>query len=138
MKARIKGQKEWKDYKEVFGPNNEFVGLETLGYTISEEEYCKELGIHYDPDCPFNNNAGVYKSAVLPLECFDLWDDDDFRKKASIAAMQGILAHCDKEFSYLAAESYRGDEEHTIPNGVAQFAVACADALIKELRRKEI
>jgi len=43
MKARIKGEKEWKDYKEVFDYNGVFLGLETLGYTISEEEYCKKL-----------------------------------------------------------------------------------------------
>ena len=42
MKARKKGTQEWKEYKEVFGPDHEFLGLETLGYWQSDEDYCKE------------------------------------------------------------------------------------------------
>ena len=64
-------------------------------------------------------------------------EESKLRSIAAVAAMQGILAHWDDEFSYLCAEAYREDEKHTIPNGVAQFAVKCADSLIAELRRKD-
>lgn len=126
MKARIKGEKEWKDYKEVFDCNNVLLGLETLGYTISEEEYCKRLGIEYYPESPFNNDCGHYLSAILPLECFDLVEDEKrLMNQAAIAAMQGILS-CDAKFSRFS----RMDE-------VVSTAVACADALVKELGKKE-
>ena len=74
MKARIKGTTEWKEYKEVFGPYNEFIGLETKGYTQTDEEWCNEHNIKYDPDCQFNEPEH-YISAILPLEAFDLWEE---------------------------------------------------------------
>lgn len=58
------------------------------------------------------------------------------RTQAAIAAMQAILTCNDDEYRQLIACAYRDDEKHTIPNGVAQFAVACADSLVKELNRK--
>ena len=85
MKARKKGTQEWKEYKEVFGPDHDFLGLETLGYWQSDEDYCKENGLPYDPESPFNK-GGYYKSAVLPLECFDLLEEPDwsaFRREAA-------------------------------------------------------
>ena len=118
MKARKKGEKEWKEYKEVFGPYGEFVGLETAGYTKSVEQIMEELNIDPEKD-PFTKSRiqPEYVSRVLPLECFDLWSRDDdaaerlaeefsnrdngqliyvnpwdeFRREAAKAAMQGLL-----------------------------------------------
>ena len=135
MKARKKGTQEWKEYKEVFGPDHEFLGLETLGYWQSDEAYCKENGIPYDPESPFNN-GGYYKSAVLPLECFDLWEEPDwsaFRRETAKAAMEGILASGDG-WSLTLAECYNPAEKHSYPIGIARFAIACADELIKQLK----
>ena len=78
MKARKKGEQEWKEYKEVFGPDGEFVGLETAGYTKSVEQIMQELNIDPEID-PFAKSRiqPKYVSRVLPLECFDLWSRDD-------------------------------------------------------------
>ena len=79
MKARKKGTQEWKEYKEVFGPYGEFIGLETLGYTKSVDEIISEMGIDVAED-PFARSRiqPQYMSAVLPLECFDLWEEPDW------------------------------------------------------------
>lgn len=55
------------------------------------------------------------------------------REQAAIAAMQGILAANSDEYGYMMTESYKDNEPHTLPIGIARFATACADALIKEL-----
>ena len=132
MKARIKGEKEWKDYKETFDGNGVFLGLETLGYKISEEEYCKRLGIEYDPESPFNDPCGHYMSKILPLECFDLVEDEKhLRTQAAIAAMQSLIA---------SGELYdlcKLKEGETLAQNVANVAVQYADALIAELKKRE-
>lgn len=136
MKARKKGTQEWKEYKEVFGPDHEFLGLETLGYWQSDEDYCKEHGIPYNPEIPFNRE-GYYKSAILPLECFDLWEESDwsaFRREAAKAAMQGILSG-GADWQGTLTEC-REDGRCEYPSEIANFAVACADALIKQLKEK--
>lgn len=123
MKARIKGTPEWKDYKEVFGPNGEFLGLETLGYTQTEEEYCKEHGLTYDPDSPLNSHSGYYMSAILPLEAFDLWQEPDwqsFRREAAKDILCAIVSRPD-DFAYKTA---------------ASEAIEQADELIKQLKNE--
>ena len=93
MKARKKGTQEWKEYKEVFGPHGEFIGLETLGYTKSVDEIIAEMGIDVAED-PFacSRIHPQYMSAVLPLECFDLWEEPNWSPFRSEAA-KDILCH---------------------------------------------
>ena len=63
----------------------------------------------------------------------------DVRERAAIAAMQGtitILGGSDRyAFSEVVVEGYKGKEK-TYPKEIAQFAVACANALIEELKKK--
>jgi len=62
----------------------------------------------------------------------------NLREQAAIAAMQGtitILGSADRyAFSEIVASGYTGDKK-TYPKEIAQFAVACADALIEELKK---
>lgn len=62
---------------------------------------------------------------------------EEVRIKASIAAMQGtitILSSSDRyAFREVVVEGFRG-EQKTYPNEIAQFSVAVANALIKELK----
>lgn len=49
--------------------------------------------------------------------------------------MNGILSD-ENEVGYACSEAkYEKNEKHTIPKAIAQYAVACADALIEELRK---
>ena len=61
----------------------------------------------------------------------------DVRERAAIAAMQGtitILSNSDRiAFSEIVVEGYRGKEK-TYPKEIAEFAVACADALVEKLK----
>lgn len=63
----------------------------------------------------------------------------DVRERAAIAAMQGtitILSSSDRTaFRDIVVDGFRGDK-HTYPHEIADFAVACADALIEELNKK--
>ena len=95
MKARKKGTQEWKEYKEVFGPYGEFIGLETLGYTKSVDEIISEMGIDVAED-PFARSRiqPQYMSAVLPLECFDLWEEPDWSSFRREAAKDILVALC--------------------------------------------
>lgn len=110
---------------EVFGPDHEFLGLETLGYWQSNEDYCKEHGIPYNPEIPFNEE-GYYKSAILPLECFDLWEEPDwsaFRREAA----KDILASLVVNGVCLDGEPARH---------ASRLAIQYADELIKQLQGK--
>lgn len=63
----------------------------------------------------------------------------DVRERAAIAAMQGtitILGSSDRTaYREVVVEGFRGDMK-TFPNGIAEFAVCCADALIEHLKEK--
>ena len=63
----------------------------------------------------------------------------NIRERAAIAAMQGtihILGSSDRyAFREVVVEGYSGNEK-TYPKEIAEFAVACADALIEELKKK--
>lgn len=63
----------------------------------------------------------------------------DVRERAAIAAMQGtmsILGSSDRTaFREIVVEGYSGNEK-TYPKEIAEFAVACADALIEQLKKK--
>lgn len=66
-----------------------------------------------------------------------LWDK--IRVQAAIAAMQGtitILGSSDRTaYRDIVVEGYRG-KERTFPKEIAEFSVACADALIEQLKKK--
>lgn len=65
----------------------------------------------------------------------DHWQD--LRERAAIAAIQGtitILSNSDRyAFSEIVVEGYRGKEK-TYPKEIAEFAIACADALVEKLK----
>lgn len=61
-------------------------------------------------------------------------DWEQRRYELAKAAMQGILSD-EEEVSYACSEAtYKENEKHTVPKAVARFAIACADALINELK----
>ena len=78
------------------------------------------------------------------FEIIDTQDENithwqEVRERAAIAAMQGtitILSNSDRyAFRDIVVEGYSGKEK-TYPKIIAEFAVACADTLIKELKKK--
>lgn len=66
---------------------------------------------------------------------------NSLRNQAAIAAMQGtitILSSSDRyAFRDIVIEGFSGNKK-TYPNEIAEFAVACADALIEELKKKQL
>lgn len=104
-------------------------------------------------DC--NSTLCSYRTSDAEKDCFyeshpdypmprDLWNDDNtdwqaLRNQAAIAAMQGtitLLGSSDRyAFAEVIVEGYNG-EEKTYPKEIAQFAVACANALVEELKKK--
>lgn len=61
-------------------------------------------------------------------------DWEQRRYELAKAAMQGILSD-EEEVRYACSEAdYKKGEVRTIPKSIAQFAIACADALINELK----
>ena len=73
----------------------------------------------------------VYRECELDFSAID-WEQR--RYELAKDAMQGILSD-NTVFSYACSEAdYKKGEIHTIPKGIAQFAIACADALINELK----
>lgn len=64
-------------------------------------------------------------------------DWEQRRYELAKAAMQGILSD-EEEVRYACSEAdYKKGEKHTVPKGIARFAIACADALINELKGGE-
>ena len=64
----------------------------------------------------------------------------DVRERAAIAAMQEtttILGSGDRSvFSDIIVAGYPSGKERTYPKEIANFAVACANALVEKLKRK--
>lgn len=64
-------------------------------------------------------------------------DWEQRRYEIAKEAMSGILSDENSVgYACLAAE-YSKDEKHTYPKAISRYAVACADALIKELKGGE-
>lgn len=63
----------------------------------------------------------------------------DVKERAAIAAMQGtvtILSNSDRTaFRETVVKGFRGYSK-TYPNEIAEFAIACADSLIAQLKKK--
>lgn len=123
MKARKKGESEWKDYKEVFDQDGMLLGLETAGYTQSVEDLAQELGIA-DKDSRLKDMLQPeYVSNVLPLECFDLWPAEDvFIAEAAKLAMVKLIGKTSSNGHEWSHES------------VADEAIAYARALLRRLQ----
>lgn len=61
-------------------------------------------------------------------------DWEQRRYELAKAAMQGILSN-ETEVNYACSEAdYKKEEIRTVPKSIAQFAIACADALINKLK----
>lgn len=131
MKARKKGTQEWKEYKEVFGLYGEFIGLETLGYTKSVDEIIAEMGIDVAKD-PFARSRiqPQYMSAVLPLDCFDLWEEPDwsaFRRDAAKEILCALISNSD---CFTFRQDKRAGEIEV------SDALSFADELIRQLKQE--
>lgn len=73
----------------------------------------------------------AYRECELDFSAID-WEQR--RYELAKAAMQGILSD-NTVVDYACQEAdYKKGEKHTIPKGIARFAIACADALINELK----
>jgi hypothetical protein len=108
MKARIK--KTGEIVEVTRNTQGLYVDENRVGYTLQELNFGNEEDEHWQ----------------------------DFRERAAIVAMQGtmsILGSSDRTaFRDIVVEGFRGDKK-TYPNEIAEFAVACADALIDELKK---
>ena len=96
---------------------------------------CKNCTI----DCHYRTSDGE-KECVFSEGNIHLYDEwQGVRIQAAIAAMQGtitILGSSDRcAFREVVVEGYNGKEK-TYPKEIAQFAVACANALVEELKQK--
>ena len=97
---------------------------------------CKDCTV----DCPFRTSDGE-KECEFQNHIIQVPDEWQYvRIQAAIAAMQGtitILSGSDKcAFNEVVVEGYSGNKK-TYPNEIAQFAVACADALIEQLKSNQ-
>ena len=73
----------------------------------------------------------VFKECELDFSAID-WEQR--RYELAKAAMQGLLSD-EEEVRYACSEAdYKKGEVRTIPKSIAQFAIACADALINDLK----
>ena len=96
---------------------------------------CKDCTV----DCHYRTSDGE-KECVFQNHIIQAPDEWRYiRIQAAIAAMQGtitLLGSSDRyAFTDVVVEGYKG-EEKTYPKEITHFAVACANALIEELKKK--
>ena len=73
----------------------------------------------------------IFRECELDFSAID-WEQR--RYELAKDAMQGILSD-NTVVGYACSEAdYKKGEKHTIPKGIARFAITCADALINELK----
>ena len=114
MKLRLKGESEWKDYKLYFNEGGSLNGV------VYDEVKVKRPLASMNSK---NETIEVSEPMLLPLECFDMWEEPNWqsvRTQAAIAAMQGFM-------NFFGSIDYNKET-------IAKLAVEQADALIKELR----
>ena len=125
MKARLKGESEWKDYKMVFNSDGVFLGLETAGYYEGDNEK-EEIEVRdTSGDVIVRSKSRRYVSEILPLECFDLWSEPDwdaYRREAAKAILAGIATYS------VAARTI---------SATVGIAIDYADELIRRLKEEE-
>lgn len=115
----INGEFEWDGYQYIL----------KKPLCMSQEEIASVLG-----------HKPYTFEQMKEIEAMHLQHDwDALRNQAAIAAMQGtitILSDSDKTaFREIVVVGFNGSKK-TYPNEIAEFAVACADALIEELKKK--
>lgn len=114
MKLRLKGESEWKDYKLYFNEDGSLHGV------IFDEVKVKRSLASMNGK---NETIEVSSPILLPLDCFDMWEEPNWqsvRTQAAIAAMQGVMG-------FFGSIDYNRET-------IAKLAVEQADALIKELQ----
>ena len=114
MKLRLKGESEWKDYKLYFNEGGSLNGV------VYDEVKVKRPLASMNSK---NETIEVSEPMLLPLECFDMWEEPNWqsvRTQAAIAAMQGVM-------NFFGSIDYNKET-------IAKLAVEQADALIKELQ----
>lgn len=124
MKARKRNSNdEWRDVQ--------YVQLRD-SYVITQAD---QMEFQHDT---LSTELKTYDQMGLESQSQDHWQD--VRERAAIAAMQGtitILGSSDRTaFRDIVVEGYKGSKR-TYPNEIAEFAVACADALVKRLKKEE-
>ena len=114
--------------------------METKGYTQTDEEWCNEHNIKYDPDIPFNEPEH-YISTILPLEAFDLWEETNW---------QSFQAEAAKDFTVAILSNPRWSEHFNATDKDFRFdkayykkvvignALSYTDELIKQLKERNI
>lgn len=64
----------------------------------------------------------------------------EFHRQAAIEAMRAAIPMItDDEFNNMLSEGFdtkNGELKKTYPNEIAQFAIACADALVEQINMK--
>lgn len=78
------------------------------------------------------------------LDTIETTEDEHWQEvieRASIAAMQGtitILGNSDRTaFREIVVDGFKGNKK-TYPNEIAEFAYACANALVEQLKKNEL
>jgi hypothetical protein len=115
MKARIKKTGEIVNIAE---------------HATIELEMCDSYG---DPICLCPEDIELIQEKTTEDEHWQ-----EVRESAAIAAMQGtitILSNSDRTaFRDIVVSGFRGNKK-TYPNEIAEFALACADALVEQLKK---
>lgn len=86
----------------------------------------------------YNDGTALVNDKYFKVSELDFFSEtidwEQRRYELAKAAMQGILSN-NTVVGYACSEAfYKNGEKHTIPKGVSWFAIACADALINELK----
>ncbi len=112
--------------------SNEMVAIGTEVEIVNG--HCGTDGYYYMCKLPNGEQVGI-KSDYLEITDFTPYIDWEQRRyELAKAAMQGILSN-ENEVEYACSEANYGEGKHIIPRAIAQFAIACADALIAELKK---
>ena len=128
MKARIKGNTEWEEYQESYGENGMLIGL------IVDRVRTKQ----YLAGCDNNQAITIEHPLIMPLSCFDLWEEPNLqslKNQAAISAMQGMLANpwWMQQINKECEESRKVNKPEDFSTILSEYANLYAEALIKNL-----
>lgn len=98
--------------------------------------YCGTDGYYYMCKLPDGRQIGINSNHLYITDLTPYIDWEQRRYELAKAAMQGILSN-ENKVEYACSEAIYGERKHTIPIAIAQFALACANALIKELQEEK-
>lgn len=117
------------------GTNNPFKEIERIQLKDSDILYSIDV-MEFEQDV-----ITTHDTLSTEIKASDQIDEEkhwqEVRERAAIAAMQGTIGILSDNsvFNAVVVEGYSGTEK-TYPKEIADFAVACADALIEELKNK--